>query len=333
MQSTSADNLNRFPKEFPMLTFSLRPIVCVQLLFLCGVATTNATETNLAGVWVNTDSSSRGVTKLAINTRDDLYVIRAWGACSPSDCDWGTTNLHLLGDSVQDKNHPYGFASWKQSFSQTHCSLELHDQTLAVTAFTIFTDSSRRTNYRSKYLFRRATGGETVIPREDGAKLGQRTQPTSETKLPHIEMDSIYQSLRIKNVRVVGDSFSVGDTVTVAYDLINTSDAELQVPIDNSFSRPLNLVGTRQHWIARKGDDSTIPVLASRFRRDGSQYAAGGTIIPTNRTISAGEALPFQERVSTQGYPSGRYTYYIEYKKVKGETLQTFEVDFELTDQ
>ena len=52
------------------------------------------------------------------------------------------------------------------------------------------------------------------------------------------------------------------------------------------------------------------------------------------RQIAAGESLPFQQRVNTGGYLAGKYKYYIEYKKVKvqGGTLQTEEVEFELTE-
>ncbi len=131
----------------------------------------------------------------------------------------------------------------------------------------------------------------------------------------------------------VGGPFSVGDTVTVAYKLTNTSDDDLRIPVDKSFSRPFNLVGTRQHWVERQGDESTIPAIPLRTGRQGSRYAAGGSIIPTKATIVASESLSFQQRVSTKDYPAGKYTYYIEYKKVRGGILQTEKIDFELTDK
>lgn len=145
------------------------------------------------------------------------------------------------------------------------------------------------------------------------------------------EMESIYKSLKITNARIVGGPFAAGDIVTVAYDMTNSSDVELQVPVDNSYSRPFNLVGTRQHWVERQGDESTIQGIPERIAREGSKYAAGGSIIPTNTRIAAGESLGFEQRISTTEYPAGKYTYYIEYKKIRGETIQTEEVHFELT--
>jgi hypothetical protein len=144
-------------------------------------------------------------------------------------------------------------------------------------------------------------------------------------------VESIYKALKISNVQIVGGPFSVDDIVTVAYKLTNTSDDDLRVPVDKSYSRPFNLVGSRQHWVERQGDESTIPGISPRIGRQGSKYAAGGSIIPTKATIAAGESLSFQQRVSTKGYPAGKYTYYIEYKKVGGGILQTEKIDFELT--
>lgn len=147
------------------------------------------------------------------------------------------------------------------------------------------------------------------------------------------QMQVIYKALKITKPQIVGGPFSPGDIVTVAYELTNTSNAELQVPIDESLPRPFNHVGTRQHWVERQGNDQTIPGLSPQIGRQGSKYAQGGTIIPTKATIAARESLPFQQRLSTKGYPAGKYTYYIEYKNVRGDILQTEKVDFELTDK
>ncbi len=161
------------------------------------------------------------------------------------------------------------------------------------------------------------------------------TRPTpSAPDSPLKQMEHIYKSLKITNARVVGGPFSAGDVVTVSYTLTNTSGAELRVPVDKSFSRPFNLVGTRQHWVERQGNESTIPGFSERISRRGKKYAAGGGIIRTKATIAAGESQPFKQRVNTEGYVAGRYKYYIEYKKVnvQGGELQTEEVEFVLTD-
>lgn len=147
------------------------------------------------------------------------------------------------------------------------------------------------------------------------------------------QMAVVYKSLKLTQPRIVGGPYSPGDVVIIAYELKNTSDAELQIPVDESYPQPLNLVGTRQHWIERQGNDQTIAGLSPLIKHEGSKYAAGGTTIPTKTAIAAGESLSFQQRLATKGYPAGKYTFYVEYKKIREGTLQTEKFDFELTDK
>jgi hypothetical protein len=79
------------------------------------------------------------------------------------------------------------------------------------------------------------------------------------------DMDRIYSSLKITNVRTVGGPYAPGDAVVIAYEIANTSDVDLKVPVDRSYSRPYNLVGTRRHWIERQGNESTIPAIGPRI--------------------------------------------------------------------
>ncbi|MHC4402208.1 MAG: hypothetical protein ACYTG0_21280 [Planctomycetota bacterium] len=160
-------------------------------------------------------------------------------------------------------------------------------------------------------------------------RAGQRLDDA--TKYRDADMGRIYESMKITNARTLGGPYAPGDAVAVAYEISNTSRADLKVPLDRSYSQPYNLIGTGQHWIERQGSESTIPAISPRARRDGRKYAAGGSIIRTEPTIAAGENLYFTRRVSTTGYPAGKYTYYIEYKQLGGDVLQTEKIDFELT--
>lgn len=147
------------------------------------------------------------------------------------------------------------------------------------------------------------------------------------------QMAVIYKSLKLTKPRIVGGPFAPGDAVKVAYELTNSTDVELQIPVDESLPQPFNHVGMRQHWVERQGDDHSIPGQPPQIARQGSKYAAGGTIIPTKATLAARESLPFQQSLSTKGYPAGKYSYYIEYKNVRGDMLQTEKIEFELKDK
>jgi len=49
----------------------------------------------LIGTWLNHDSSTQGVTQIAITSENGVLSAHAWGACVPSDCDWGVTALTM----------------------------------------------------------------------------------------------------------------------------------------------------------------------------------------------------------------------------------------------
>jgi cytochrome c biogenesis protein CcmG/thiol:disulfide interchange protein DsbE len=49
----------------------------------------------LAGTWLNQDPSTMGITQILIADQDGVLRVRVWGACVPSDCDWGATELHF----------------------------------------------------------------------------------------------------------------------------------------------------------------------------------------------------------------------------------------------
>jgi serine/threonine protein kinase len=143
-------------------------------------------------------------------------------------------------------------------------------------------------------------------------------------------MAPVYKAMRISNAQVSGGPHAVGDTVTIKYNLTNTSAQDLQIPIDRSYSRPFRLVGVHQHWVERQGKDSTIPSLAKGPARKGRLYAAGGSIIPTDAVIPAGMGPAFSPQLNTTGYPPGDYKFVIEYKAVRGDVIETSEVDFTL---
>jgi thiol-disulfide isomerase/thioredoxin/outer membrane lipoprotein-sorting protein len=53
------------------------------------------TPNEIAGTWLNQDPSTTGITHILIADQDGVLRVRVWGACLPSDCDWGATELHF----------------------------------------------------------------------------------------------------------------------------------------------------------------------------------------------------------------------------------------------
>ena len=71
------------------------------------------------------------------------------------EIDWGKAPLHLLGPTVDSQSLNYGFFVWKPEFANGYMSLHIEHHMLVVENFTIFTDGSKRSNYRTIERFRR----------------------------------------------------------------------------------------------------------------------------------------------------------------------------------
>ncbi len=57
-----------------------------------------ATQTPLLGIWANVDPETRGATRLVNTEEVGRLFIRAYGACFPTDCDWGSVSASLRSD-------------------------------------------------------------------------------------------------------------------------------------------------------------------------------------------------------------------------------------------
>jgi hypothetical protein len=73
-------------------------------------------EGRLFGVWKNTNPQTRGITRLEVQQNGGLVAVRAWGACSPRDCDWGMTTGIISGESASAR-WDQGFVERKMAFS------------------------------------------------------------------------------------------------------------------------------------------------------------------------------------------------------------------------
>src|SRR5580704_16053529 len=74
-------------------------------------AATATSVDSMAGSWINHNPATGGVTRLVVRSSDHLLFVRAWGACHPSDCDWGEVQCALQGASCR--------ATWDHGFAVT----------------------------------------------------------------------------------------------------------------------------------------------------------------------------------------------------------------------
>lgn len=111
---------------------------------------------DFAGKWVNKATKTGGLTRFEISEKDKKWTLQAWGAGGDGEIDQGKVTLNLLGDSIGDTEMKYGMASWDHKFADTSVTLRLMKSELVVEEYTVFKDNSGRSNYRSKYTFKKS---------------------------------------------------------------------------------------------------------------------------------------------------------------------------------
>jgi len=111
-----------------------------------------------AGTWKNTDANTRGITTLSVRTRGESVWVRAWGACRPTDCDWGEVSgtAYTPGVSADPINDAQKVSAvFETSFSNTLLTLSpAENDELEAGTQTRFTDDSGRSSYSATYTFR-----------------------------------------------------------------------------------------------------------------------------------------------------------------------------------
>lgn len=108
------------------------------------------------GAWVRPELATNDLPKVVIARGGNGWTIRAWGDCEPTDCDWGTTELHLLSESVGSRSFNYGFAKWDQGFKDSCMVVHLDGDQLLAENYSLYKDGSGRSNTRRVSRFDRA---------------------------------------------------------------------------------------------------------------------------------------------------------------------------------
>ena len=118
---------------------------------LTGIA--HVDPTPLVGTWLNTDKATPGIAKMIMSIRDGALVVRAFGACEPSPCDWGEVDAVVYSSGV-DSNEGMAFtARYRFDFLETIIAVYLKSGILVLDSFNSFDDNSGRNDYFSREFF------------------------------------------------------------------------------------------------------------------------------------------------------------------------------------
>lgn len=116
----------------------------------------HAAPAEFMGTWINADSGTANIVRLQITAGVHGMGLRAFGACTPSACDWGIVGLTTYGNSVSDADHKYGTALYDHGFATRIVTLQLIDSsTLVAHVYSQFHDGSSRQSYHTREVFKK----------------------------------------------------------------------------------------------------------------------------------------------------------------------------------
>ena len=108
------------------------------------------------GTWLNTNSATRGIVRIIITARNGGLVVRAFGNCDPSPCDWGETEAEAVyANNIASREGVAFTASYDFGFLKTRLQANVNQGLLVAVTFNRFEDESGRGDYFSREFFHR----------------------------------------------------------------------------------------------------------------------------------------------------------------------------------
>jgi len=114
------------------------------------------TLTPLLGTWVNVNAATRDIVKVVLTEKGGVLEVSAFGACSPTPCDWGEAPAQPYAASVSGGPAVAFSANYAFSFKKTILTGHLDGDHLIVEDFNVFVDKSGRSPYFSQGTFKKA---------------------------------------------------------------------------------------------------------------------------------------------------------------------------------
>ncbi len=109
----------------------------------------------LIGTWVNTNHATPGIVKVVVAASGTAISVHAYGACTPTPCDWGSVTGLAYAANVSSTAAVAFTAAYKFSFKQTIMTAHLSGKLLVLETFDHFTDGSGRSDYYSSYTMQK----------------------------------------------------------------------------------------------------------------------------------------------------------------------------------
>ena len=107
----------------------------------------------LVGTWNACDAATRSLVRVVIAASGSAITVHAFGACTPTPCDWGAVPGLAYAANVSSSAAIAFSAHYKFSFKETIVTGVLDNGSLIVETFNHFTDGSGRSDYYTKGYF------------------------------------------------------------------------------------------------------------------------------------------------------------------------------------
>ena len=107
----------------------------------------------LVGTWNACDGATRNLIRIVIAASGSGITVQAFGACTPTPCDWGKVPALAYAADVSSSAAVAFSADYKFPFKDSIVTGVLESGSLRVETFNHFTDGSGRSDYYSRGYF------------------------------------------------------------------------------------------------------------------------------------------------------------------------------------
>jgi hypothetical protein len=138
----------------------MKKLAIIGLFTLFAAPMAFAQVSRFTGNWTNVNPSTRGLVRIEVTSSGGSLSVHAWGACSPSPCDWGSKPAIAYAPNVGANPVTTAravSARFVTGFDETLIILKpvIDARHLSAETYTHFTDKSGRSPYVTVETLRR----------------------------------------------------------------------------------------------------------------------------------------------------------------------------------
>lgn len=128
-------------------------IIVLAISGTSALAVQPSNSSGLTGVWKNINSTTSGITQIAISQVGSNVYFKSWGSCHPTDCVHTTVRGYPHSSSVSSNTAVGLYAYRNNGFAYTRFAASRVGSYLRVTYYTTFASGDTRKNYTKTEYF------------------------------------------------------------------------------------------------------------------------------------------------------------------------------------